>query len=97
MAIERQISIKRNAAGGVVFDPNPLQADALDQIFWTNSDTVAHWPALKDGNTIDRDFFMTNQIAPGGDVSPVFSTSLAGTLDYVCFLHQTETGSIVIS
>ena len=97
MAIERQIIITRNAAGGVTFDPNPLQAGALDQIFWTNNDTVAHWPARKDGDTIDRDFFMTNQIAPGGDVSAVFSTSLAVTLNYVCFLHQTETGSIVIS
>ena len=98
MAIERQIIIKPNAPGAsprVTFDPNPLQANPADQIFWTNNDTQAHWPGLPGNPT----FFMSNQIAPGGDVSPVFSTIVNGTLNYVCTIagHQNETGSIVIS
>ena len=98
MAIERRIVIKPNAPGAsprVTFDPNPLQANPADQIFWTNNDTQAHWPGQPGNPT----FFMSNQIAPGGDVSPVFSTTVVGTLTSVCTIagHQNETGSIVIS
>ena len=98
MAIERRIIIKPNAPGAsprVSFDPNPLKANPADQIFWTNTDTQPHWPGLPGNPT----FFMSNQIAPGGDVSPVFSTIVDGTLTYVCTIagHQNETGSIVIS
>ena len=98
MAIERRITIKPNAPGAsprVSFDPNPLQANPADQIFWTNNDTQPHWPGLPGNPT----FFTSNQIAPGGDVSPVFSTIVSGTLNYVCTIagHQNETGSIVIS
>jgi plastocyanin len=103
MAIERQIVIKPNAPGAsprVVFDPNPLPANPADQIFWTNNDTQPHWPGRKNADgTINATFFMTNQIAPGGDVSAVFSTVVTGTLNYACSLpgHQNETGSIVIA
>ena len=98
MAIERRIVIKPSAPGAsprVTFDPDPLQANPADQIFWTNNDTQAHWPGLPGNPT----FFMSNQIAPGGDVSPVFSTTVIGTLNYVCTIngHQNETGRIVIS
>ena len=103
MAIERQIIIKGNAPGAsprVTFDPNPLQANQADQIFWTNNDTQAHWPGRKNADgSINATFFMPNQIAPGGDVSAVFSTIVSGTQNYVCSLpgHQNETGSIVIA
>jgi len=98
MAIERRIVITPNAPDAsprVTFDPNPLQANPSDQIFWTNNDTQAHWPGVPGNPT----FFMSNQIAPGGDVSPVFSTIVEGTLTYICTIagHQNETGSIVIS
>ena len=92
MAIERPISINPGAAGAT-FDPNPLHARQGDQIFWTNNDTKAHWPGLP-GNP---GFLMANQIAPGGDVSPVFSTLVISTLNYVCTLHLNEAGSIVIA
>jgi plastocyanin len=103
MAIERRIVIKPNAPGAsprVTFDPNPLQANPSDQIFWANNDTQAHWPGRKNADgTINATFFMSNQIAPGGDVSPVFSTIVNDTLTYICTIagHQNETGSIVIS
>ena len=98
MAIERRITITPNAPGAstrVTFDPNPLKADPADQIFWTNNDSQAHWPGLPGNPT----FFMSNQIAPGGDVSPVFSTIVSGRLNYVCTIagHHNESGSIEIS
>jgi len=103
MAIERQIVIKTAPPGSsprITFDPNPLSANAMDQIFWTNNDSQPHWPGRKnDDGSVNPTFFMANQIAPGGDVSPVFSTGVSGTLNYVCTIagHQNETGSIQIS
>jgi plastocyanin len=105
MAIERQILIKPNAPGispRVVFDPNPLAANTMDQIFWTNNDSQPHWPGRLNGDgTIDTTFFMPNQIAPNGDVSSVFSTVVktdaTHQLNYACSLHPAEQGSITIS
>jgi plastocyanin len=102
MAVERQILITPTQSGSprVTFGPNPLRAGAADQIFWTNNDSQAHWPGRRnDDGTINKTFFMPNQIAPNGNTSPVFSSIVAGTLNYVCTIvgHQNETGSIVIS
>lgn len=108
MAIERRIIIKTAAPGAsprVTFDPNPLQANPADQIFWTNNDSQPHWPGrLKADGTIDTTFFMPNQIAPDGDVSAVFSTIVKSDpndpdtlLNYACSLHPPEKGSITIS
>jgi hypothetical protein len=98
MPIQRRITIKTAPPGSsprVTFDPNPLQAGQMDQIFWSNDDTQPHWPGVPGNPT----YFMPNQIAPGGDVSPVFSTVTSGTINYVCSLpgHQNESGSIVIA
>jgi plastocyanin len=97
MAIQLMIRINRNTS--VTFSPDPLSANTLDQIFWVNNDdSEPHWPGLvKSDGTINPTFFMANQIAPGGDSSPIFSPSTAATLDYACSLHQGETGSIIIS
>jgi plastocyanin len=100
MAIERQITIRTNPGGSprITFDPDPLQARTSDQIFWTNGDSQPHWPGLvKSDGTVDKTFFMPNQIAQGGDTSPVFSTIVTGTLNYACSLHPGETGRIVIA
>src|SRR5215471_3936879 len=103
-----QININKITAGGemgnvppgrprVRFDPNPL-SDVLiaDQIIWTNNDNAQHWPALKtsDGK-IDNQFFMDNPIAPNSP-SDTFVPNANGTLNYVCFLHQDETGTIIV-
>jgi plastocyanin len=103
MAIERRIIIKTSAPGAsprVSFDPNPLQANQADQIFWTNNDSQPHWPGrVDDAGKIYPDFFMSYQIAQNGGTSTVFSTTVVGTLKYVCTLkgHEHETGSIVIT
>jgi len=101
MANTLKIDINPNPGGNprVKFDPDPLQANTLDQIFWTNNDSQPHWPGLlKADHTIDKTFFMPNQIAQDGNTSTVFSPSQAGTLNYQCSLegHQNETGSIVV-
>jgi plastocyanin len=97
MAIQLMIRINRNPT--ITFNPDPLAANTLDQIFWVNNDdTQPHWPGLvQSDGTINPAFFMPNQIAPGGDASPIFSPSTAATLDYACSLHAGETGSITIT
>jgi len=100
MANTLKIDINPNPGGNprVKFDPDPLQANTLDQIFWTNNDSQPHWPGLlKDGGTIDNTFFMNNQIAPNGDRSSSFSASRPVTYQYVCSLHTNERGTIQVT
>ena len=101
MAIERPITITTAPAGSssrITFNPDPLQANPADQIFWTNGDTRAHWPGLQRTGSVDKEFFMSYQIAPGG-TSTIFSTTVVGTLNYVCTIagHEHETGRIEIT
>ena len=99
MPIQRQINIKKSG-GGITFSPNPLDANTQDQIFWTNNDDKPHWPGrVKADGTIDKTFFMDNQIAPNGDTSPIFAPSVPGTLNYKCTVqgHENETGSITVT
>jgi hypothetical protein len=70
-----QININPGKSPGTfTFDPNPLpdpsSGNAIrvgDQIFWTNRDTVPHWPGVANYQTV----FMPQQIGPGG-TSPAF-------------------------
>jgi len=98
MAIQRQININKSGSS-VTFSPDPLAANALDQIFWTNNDDKAHWPGLADdtGKVTNPTFFMPNQIAGKGDSSPIFSPAGAATYKYACSLHANETGTINIT
>ena len=52
MANQWQININPNPQGTprVKFEPDPRKANPLDQIFWTNNDTVAHWPGLQNAD-----------------------------------------------
>lgn len=100
MPNQRKINI-RPAMGGppnAGFDPDELAAQTRDQIFWSNRDKVAHWPGLlNDDGSIDATFFMPNQIAPDGDVSPIFSPSAPATFKYACSLHPDEQGTITVT
>lgn len=102
MANQWRITIDPNPAGPapVKFNPDPRPAKTLDLVFWANNDRVAHWPGLlKDDGTIDATFFMPNQIAPNGDVSPTFAAAQAFTYNYACSIagHANEKGSIVVT
>ena len=99
MPQQKQIKIHKASGGStVVFDPANLEVQVLTQIFWTNNDSNAHWPGLVETDgSINKTFFMPNQIAGGGDTSAVFSPSLAGTLNYACSLHPTEKGTIKVT
>ena len=100
MPITLKININKNTQPSppAKFDPNPLAASARDQIFWTNNDSVAHWPGLlKDDGSVDQMSIMPNQIAPNGDTSQSFSPSSAATLKYACSIHPTEQGTINVT
>ena len=91
------ININKGPAG-TIFSPNPLTNVAPgDQIIWANNDAVPHWPGLvNEDGSIDKTFFMPNQIA-AGSTSPTFSPGVAAPLPYACSLHSTEKGSIQVS
>jgi plastocyanin len=99
MPNQQQININKSpTTGNVTFNPNPLAAKTRDQIFWTNNDSVAHWPGLLNADgTINTTFFMPNQIAPNGDTSASFSPTVAGTFNYACSLHPSLKGTITVT
>ena len=98
-----QITIRTAAPGAsprVTFDPNPLPVTQGDQIFWDNEDSQPHRLGLKTSSGVDDSFFMGHPIASAPDTSNTFSTSVPGTLTYVCTLgpgHENETGTIQVS
>jgi plastocyanin len=97
MPIQLKISINRPPASRqVTFAPNPLAASTRDQIFWTNNDSVPHWPGLllsDDGKTINPTFFIPNQIAQNGDSSAIFCPTVGDTtFKYACSLHKNAQG-----
>ena len=100
MPIQRKITINHNSQGPsprATFAPNPLAAKTRDQIFWTNKDSVAHWPGLlKHDGTINTTFFMPNQIAPN-DSSQSFSPTVPSLFTYACSLHPGEQGTITVT
>ena len=79
-----------------VLGPPAQEVEPGDQIYWANNDTRAHWPGLQapDGS-INKSYFMPNQIAPNSQ-SSTFAVGSSGTLNYACSLHPGETGTIQI-
>ena len=95
MAFTWRINIRKNPEPGgpavFEFDDAAPQVEIGDQVFWSNGDGRAHWPAL-DSN---REFFMTNQIA-ADSTSPAFAPGTTGTINYICWLHPGEAGVITV-
>jgi plastocyanin len=101
MPIQRRVVIRPNPSPPprVIFDPEPVNANPGDQIFWFNDDTEPHWPAPldADGKITDQQAFMDHQIAPN---TPSSTVSPRNDLSYGCSLHldgqrrATERGSI---
>ena len=84
----------------ISFDPNPLgppnqQVAPKDNIFWTNNDSQPHWPGLsdKDGNILNKTYFMLNQIAANSS-SDAFAVTETGTMYYACSLHPDEKSAV---
>jgi plastocyanin len=91
-----RINIKKNPKppGPAVFefDLSPQDVKVGDQVIWSNTDTLAHYPTPV-GQTYA---FMPNQIAPGS-TSPAFAPGTAATITYTCAIHPEETGSLVVN
>lgn len=97
MSVQHRINIKKGRSDtSVSFEPSLLEVRAGDQIFWHNTDSQPHWLGLKQSDgTIDRTFFMPAEIAPS-ETSILFSPATEGNLNYACFLHPDETGTISV-
>jgi plastocyanin len=89
-----RINIKKNPKKGgpaiFEFEETP-QVNVGDLIFWSNTDTVPHFPCLVGSQTA----FMANQIAAKSS-SPNFAPANVGTINYICSLHEGETGVIEV-
>lgn len=98
MPFQMPININPGDQGSpVTFDPSPRNVEVGDQIHWINNDSLPHWPALKKtGGSIDKTFFMPNQIAPSSSSSTYAPGKLTDPVYrireyevvYICSLHQ---------
>lgn len=83
-----QISIKNFA-----FSPNVLNINAGDTVTWVNNDSVPH---RIEGSRIQ----MSNSEFQSGDLSNgqsySFTFNAAGTYDYICSIHPSMKGKIIV-
>lgn len=89
-----RINIRPNPqpSSPAIYQPQQVQAEVGDQIIWSNDDNVPHFPT-----PAGRGYqFMPNQIA-AHSTSPAFAPGTAGTINYFCSLHPSETGTIVVT
>jgi len=83
-----------NAGPPAKFNPNPQTIAANDSVFWFNADqTQAHWPAPSKANPTG---FMSYQIPPNSQ-SSLAGFGNPGTVNYVCVLHDGESGQIIVT
>lgn len=71
------------------FTPTPLQVMVGQKVTVTNTDSVAHTATASDAS------FDTKDLVQGQ--SYTFTADKAGTVDYLCDIHQYMTGRIVVS
>ena len=82
-----------NAGPPATFSPNPQVVFVNDSVFWFNSDQYnAHWPAP---SKADPKGFIDYQIPPNSQSSQV-GFNATGTTNYVCILHDGESGQIIV-
>ena len=70
---------------------SPLAITAGQSVSWSNSDGQPHQPTPTSGSP-----WFTEPIA-SGDISACIPFPTAGTYDYYCKLHPSETGTITVS
>jgi hypothetical protein len=89
---------------------DPLQAQNADLISWNNATEKPHWPWAIDPATKEpyataadakaASMYLCDEVEPWQSSSPTFVTTApkAGstTIDYICHLHDGESGQIII-
>ena len=83
-AAKNEISIKGNA-----FSPDNLSIKVGDTVTWINNDSYAHTVKASKGE------FDSGNITSGGKFS--FTFSKEGTYDYICAIHTSMKGKIVVT
>jgi plastocyanin len=94
MPVAWRINVKKNPKNGepalFEFEETP-QVKVGDLVFWSNTDTVAHFPCMAN----QQQAFVMNQIAAGSS-STNFAPATVGTINYICSLHSGEKGVIKV-
>jgi plastocyanin len=70
------------------FSPEPVTVKAGQTVTWTNKDPFAHSIKSGDGS------FDSEPLGPGASYSAPFSTP--GTYAYLCGIHNSMTGTVVV-
>ncbi len=73
---------------GFSFQPEPLEAEVGQEVVWENDDKVRH-TATGDDGSFDLDL-------DGASSSGRRTFTEAGTYDYICTVHESMTGRIVV-
>jgi plastocyanin len=81
LAADRTVTIAE-----FTFSPGSVTVNVGDRVTWTNNDAVAH--------TATGSGFNTGNIAGGASKSVTFQS--AGTFDYICAVHPTMTGTVLV-
>jgi plastocyanin len=81
LAADRTVTI-----AGFAFSPKTVNVNVGDAVTWTNNDGTTH--------TATGSGFNTGDIAAGASKSITFQS--AGTFDYICAIHPTMTGAVVV-
>jgi plastocyanin len=74
----------------IKFDPEDATAGAGDEICWINEDTIDHNAVAERGAQFESELFGKGQ---------TFTTTVEqpGTVDYVCTIHPSMTGTIEVT
>lgn len=71
---------------GFAFNPNTVTINTGSTVIWTNSDNAGH--------NIKSDLFTSPMLAKGESFSYIFKT--IGTFNYICGVHPSMKGTIVV-
>jgi plastocyanin len=82
LAANRSVTI-----AGFAFSPATVTVSVGDRVTWRNDDDTTH-------TATSGSAWSTGDIAPGSSKSITFTR--AGTYDYICAIHPTMTGRVVV-
>jgi plastocyanin len=82
LAANRSVTI-----AGFAFSPATVTVGVGDRVTWRNDDSTTH-------TATSGSAWSTGNIAPGSSKSITFTR--AGTYDYICAIHPTMTGRVVV-